>query len=343
MDQATIDPQKEMNTVVYHCWFNAKEAAPHCNLRTPTVLSIASLRSVFDGPVHVIDLSEQDNDWAHFPDKLKFTVNRRRGTYAPYARQVPGWRHLSRIPDVHRWALGNRVHDVIYSDTDVFWLKAPAAVSPHFGFDGFNSGFYGYQPEKAEEFITLFERYTLEAIGSVERRAKLRTNRSYDSWYGVWDEMILIEMVKKHPALFEICPPERHVTTRNLGRVSGAEAELFHTNSSSLHNPFPRPGSDPSHCPGAYALAVWEIYARVNKVLDEEDFETLFTSAEIDYFIPRQFSLENIRNELHRGARRGSPWHTDLDCFLSDNTKSRKLRDQLAHCYWMLRHKIWHA
>ena len=50
--------------IVYHWWGHASDADPVCNLRTPIIASIASLRNVSNIPVYVIDVSPD-----HCPQK----------------------------------------------------------------------------------------------------------------------------------------------------------------------------------------------------------------------------------------------------------------------------------
>jgi len=332
-----------MNTVIYHCWFEAREPQPYCNLRTPVILSIASLRSVFSGPIHVIDLSDEPKDWSYFPKKLNFSVSLRTGAYKRYAGRIRGWKYLSRILDVNACASEKGFDNIVYSDTDVFWLRSPTATSERFSFDGFNSGFYYYKISNSSKFVNLFNKYSIAAITSDCTREEFTKYCGYNAWYGVWDEMILPYMLEKHPNLFEICRAVEHVTTRSLGKTNPDELGMFHANSSSLINPHGRSGGDPAHSPGVYALAIKEIYEQVQKVLNDDDLETIFTPYELDYFKNRQFSLVAIRKLLCRGARAGSPWHTELDCFLPGITRDRGLIEQAKHAYWMTRHRIRHA
>ncbi len=331
-----------MSSVFYHCWFDPREPEPYCHLGTPVVLSIATLRQSFAGRIYVVDLSETPRDWSYFPEKFDFEVVRHTPSFRQVAAAVREWKHLSRIPDVHAVAASRGVEHAVYSDADVFWLGSPPPPSIRFTFNGFNSGYYHYNPAVAAEFISLFNSYCIRAAHDLRFRNRLKKYCWYDGWYGVWDEMVLPFMMRKHPGLFSICPKEEHITTGNLALVDLAEATAFHANPSSLSNPYPRPGGNRQHSPGIYALTIKEISERTQGILDEDDFVTIFAHTELDEFRYRQFSLAAIRDRLHLGARAGSPWHTELDCFLPGATPVRGAWKRIRGHYWGIRHRIRH-
>lgn len=88
--------------VFYHWWAHPGEKPT--NLRTPILLSIATLRSVCDLPITVLDTSDRPIDWMGFPEKLGFSVLPTRCSLERYKEKLEGWRFLSRIFDIHREA-----------------------------------------------------------------------------------------------------------------------------------------------------------------------------------------------------------------------------------------------
>jgi hypothetical protein len=331
-----------MNSVFYHCWFGPGEPPPYCHLGTPLILSIATLRKSFTGKIYVVDLSESPQDWSYFPEKLGFEVIRHKPFFRKDSHLIRGWKHLSRIPDIHHVAMSLGSVHAVYSDCDVFWLDAPPQTSSRFTFNGVNSGFYYYKPSACSEFLDLFISYSERAINDLRFRKRLKKYCSYDGWYGVWDEMVLPFMIRRHPHLFTICPQEEHVSTRTMAFTDLAKARMFHTNASSILNPYPRLGGHPKFSPGIYALAIEEIFQRTRGVLDDDDIETIFTHTELDYFEGRRFSIFEVRNKLHLGARPGTPGHTELDCFLRGARPPQGAWNRLRSRYWGFRHYILH-
>jgi hypothetical protein len=102
----TIKPSQEelrKPMAVYHFWSHPNEPAPYKNLRTPIILSIASLRAVSKMPITVLDITERNVDWGDFPSILNFKVVSQEPQLKKYKDTVHGWQYLSRIYDINHW------------------------------------------------------------------------------------------------------------------------------------------------------------------------------------------------------------------------------------------------
>ncbi len=75
-------------------------------MRSPIVLSIATLRAVSDIPILVLDVSPEHRDWYYFPEKLGFQVKQTTPSLSRFKDDIPynGWMNLSRHHDMRREA-----------------------------------------------------------------------------------------------------------------------------------------------------------------------------------------------------------------------------------------------
>jgi hypothetical protein len=289
---------------VYHWWGSSTDAPPYANLRAPILLSIATLRAVSDVPILVLDGTREnghpvENDWAHFPQKLKFNVQRIDFEYARHKDKVPGYRHLSRVEDIARTCVMSDWRTLMYVDSDVFFFRDPLPLHgdpAKFCFNGSNSGFF-YHDFRDPEFFEVFTSYTRAAIHSPDVRRVMRQYVGYDGWYGVWDEMILTYMKNHHPRLFAAIPFEEHTTVRALDESDAGTAKVFHANGLMVANDCPKNAGEKEHCRGLLGLIVREFYDNIVKVLDEADLKLVYTDAERRLYLPQQFNLlgEDLR------------------------------------------------
>ncbi len=262
---------------VYHCWSHEGEPHPHQNLRTPTLLSIATLRAVSDLPIVVLDISDKPKNWFGFPQKLNFKVNHIPAQLASYGNLIKGNLHLSRIFDAHEWALNEQIDEIIYVDSDVFFFKdiLPLACdSSKFCWNSFNSGFFYYQPNTNSNrlFFDIFKSYSLASIYSDDMRNITSKYVNYFNWYGVCDEMILGYMQHKHFELFNKIPLEEHSTSSVLHAVNRNTVKMFHANGSMIKDRFT--GSE--HARGLFCLLFKELYDNIIKVLNPNDLKSIF-------------------------------------------------------------------
>jgi hypothetical protein len=280
----------------YHWWSYKDEPSPYANMRSPVLVSIATLRSVSDIPITVLDMSESQRDWGHFPEKLKFDVVPTFACLAEYAEDIPGWQYLSRLYDCDNYFIDKKCDSLLYVDCDVFWFKNPLPLlkkADRLCFDGWNSGFYYYDPHSASNrrFFKIFDAYTKGAIYSGEIRELMKKYISYKGWYGVWDEMILTYMAHEHPDLFNIIPAEEHMTIRTLANVDKSRVKMFHSNSTMVGNPVTKYSGQREHSRGLLGLLVREFHDNLKRILDDNDLTMMYTEAEREFCLSRQFSM----------------------------------------------------
>lgn len=270
----------------YHWWSHPDEPDPFANLRTPILLSIATLRSVSDMPIIVLDLSERSNNWSHFPEKLNFQIHRIKASLKGYHDLIAGWQFLSRIHDLKEWH--QRLHPerptVMYVDSDVFWFKDPeplACDTDGFCFDGYNTGLFYYSPQSHSNqlFHDRFETYVKAAIFSPSIRQSFVECIGYDSWYGVWDEMILSFMLTQHKDLFRIIPREEHLAARNDLPKDTSRIKMLHCNGMMVSDPL----GETNHCRGLTCLVVKEFYDNIRKVFNQSDLDLIFTKQQQEF------------------------------------------------------------
>lgn len=295
-EDPTIIPDDKKIVAHYHWWQHPGEPAPYANLRTPILLSIATLRAVSDIKIVVIDTTDSatQRDWGHFPEKLKFEVWQKPSHLMNYQKNIDGWRYLSRIYDVmEAW---HPLHQtVMYTDSDTFWLKDPLPFDrdpSNFVFDGWNSGFFYFKRGgKMNVFYDIFDAYTRAAIFSHDIKEIMKKYVGYDAWYGVWDEMILTYMAHTHPELFNLTTVNEHSTIRTLQYADKHTVKMLHANGLMVANPVAKCPGEMNHCRGLLCLLIKEFYDNMMKVLDETDLKMIFTEKELARYLPRQMSL----------------------------------------------------
>ena len=280
-------------TAIYHWWSYPNEPSPAKNIRTPIVMSIASLRAVSDINIVVLDVSEKDNNWEDLPEMFDFKVYKIKSHLEQYRNRIEGWPYLSRIYDINNWSKNeSSIDTIMYVDSDVFFLRNPEPfdTSPEkFVFDGWNSGFfyYKFKNNNFEQFFDIFNSYTKSAIYSQDIRNIMKKYVGYDAWYGVWDEMILTYMSREHPELFNITGVNEHATSRVIQYVDKDKIKMFHCNGTMVENPI---NSD-KHCRGLFALLAKEIYLNISKKINETDMCRFFDKQTLSFCLSRQFSL----------------------------------------------------
>lgn len=284
---------------VYHWWHEEGDKEKvYTNVRSPVLLSIATLRAYSDVPIVVLDISGSDHHrcWGHFPEKLNFRVEQVDPIMKKYAGSVPGWRHLSRFFDVHH-QLPQYVSDLrttMYVDSDIFWLKSPfpfahnpsrMCISP------WNTGYFYYNPDDAGLFFEVFDAFVKSAIHSTDFRRFLKTFIAYDSWFGVGDEETISYMAKARPELFHFLTHEEHGTIKTLKATKVERMKMLHGNGLLMKNSGTNNPGEREHSRGLACLVFKELYTALLKVFDDEDFSLVFDQQQLDYCLPNQFSL----------------------------------------------------
>jgi len=115
--------------ILYHWWCDEPTVKPYQDMANPVVLSIAVLREHNKSvPVTVLDLSQRDTeDWGVFPELLNFKVvkwNPLLNLSLPKSSKL-----CSRVWDV--WAYAHQIgyNKILFTDSDIFWLKNPLPLN----------------------------------------------------------------------------------------------------------------------------------------------------------------------------------------------------------------------
>lgn len=150
---------------------------------SPTIASIATLRAVNKQvKVYVLDTEPFLEDWGHFPKLLNFHVVQqplqipiRYTAGCPFQERI-----VSRLFDV--WAFAQLIPErfIVYSDSDIFWLKDPFPLAndllEHFYADDRGDGFFYFNKHslQSEVFVNVVRGLTMVGILSDEIRTKMR-------------------------------------------------------------------------------------------------------------------------------------------------------------------------
>lgn len=309
----------------YHWWSHPNQAHPYANLRTPLILSIATLRSVCkDIPIVVFDMSDYDNEWAHFKDKLNFKVIRADFQLKRYKENITGWQYLSRIYDVQKEAInGNISFDTImYIDTDVFWLKDPLPLqqnSDKFCFDGYNTGFYYYNPlsENNKQVFDIFDCYSRAAIYSESFRSLMKKQikfdewyHGYDDWYEVWDELVLMYIHKNYRHLFNEIDMTEHFTIRHAEKlIESNTINMLHCNGIVVNNPVAKNEDEKKYCRGILCLVIEELYNNLCNILDQSDLDMIFTKQEQHHYLAKKMSFMDRINLIVKSKEKHGQYY----------------------------------
>lgn len=308
------------NTIaVYHWWDHPDDAKPYCNLRSPIIPAIATLRGVSDVQICVLDLSGKSKEyWGGFPEKLNFSVIPYKGSMEKYRDKVAGWLHLSRFFDVFKYAADcAKDKNIMYVDSDVFWLKNPFPFEidqQKMNINKWNTGFFYFNPKNInKQFFEIFQNYTISAIHSHDIRGVLKKYVNYNSWYDVWDEMIITYMAQNHADLFRFIGPKEHATIRTFPDDIQS-ANMFHANGLMVGNPAPKTPGERNHCRGLLGLIVKNFYVNMIKALSAQDLSLVYNYQEVGYCFSKQFEISNdVINKIRSTNRDGNYYLQELN------------------------------
>lgn len=298
---------------IYHWWDSESDPLPYQNLRSPILLSIATLRSVSDIPIVVLVSKDSKCYWKDYCNILNFETQTINFHLEKNKDLVKGYRHLSRIFDLHNYTKNSYKNtNILYVDSDVFFLNNPIPFckkTDGFCYDGWNTGYFYYNTssENYNKFFEIFDAYTKSAIHSSFLRKFFQGYVGYHDWYEVWDEMILGYMKIHHPNLFNLIPIEEHGVCRTLHYANVDNIKMFHANGSIVSNPI----NGEQHARGLICLMINEFYNNINKILNKDQLIEIYGEDLINYYKNKKFSLlDNIKNLKYIKTQTG---HYDLN------------------------------
>lgn len=295
-----------MNTAaIYHWWGEASDPPPIQNMRTSIVTSIATLRGANPTiPIHVLDLSEHHTNWDGWPDKLQFEVHKTEPKLSRH-KDKAGYRYLSRLFDIWRFA-NKRIENVwMYVDTDVFWFKDPLPLARsgyQFSFNRYNSGFFYFDKTSplVQELFEIFEAVTLACLYDQNYWYIVRQYGYPSETHYLPDEAVLQYIYHKYEYLCELIPPEEHFTCdffyKTGKKIDLANVKMIHCNGLAVENPVSQDPWAIKHSRGITALVFRELYSNICKASDGLS-EAMFTKAELDLFKPKQMNFDRYSME----------------------------------------------
>ncbi len=288
--------------IIYYYWDNWSPNA-YKNIRVPIILSIATLRAYNAyTPIYVLDCSNRLSNWKDLPQKLGFEVLHWKKSFHDYSK--PWTEFLARMKDVNQFSHQIPASEIIYCDSDVFWLKDPLPFnqSPDlFSCDKFNNGFYYFDKTSnaCQKFFELFNAYALIALN--DKRIKKFLKRTSSTI--ALDEIITSHLFELKPYLTNRLKPEEHGLMSHFvkQRVNKKELKMLHCNGLFVKNKFYKNDANQEHSRGLCCLIFREFYEAIQKTLPQEDFELIFTTDEINYYLKKQIDLlgSNFQKQLN--------------------------------------------
>lgn len=289
--------------VVYHWWPDESDSPPIQNLRTPILLSIATLRaSDPDILIYVLDGGTLPiTAYGTYPELMRFTVVPWTLGLERYAH-CPGWKHLSRLFDLRRFASTIEEDTILYCDTDVFWKKSPLPLlcnPDKFCFNRYNTGYFYFNKNstQADRFFEIFETYALTALNDDNFRFVSRQYAGYDDWYFVFDEAILSYMYNKHRELFNVIGLEEHCTTSSMfpeGKPAILDFDvprMIHANGIQVTNEAAKNPLEVGYSRGLIPLVIKEFYDKMRELIHPIE---AYTPEDLARYQPLQVSLKEV-------------------------------------------------
>lgn len=299
--------------IIYYYWDNW---SPHAykNIRVPIILSIATLRAYNNyTPIYVLDCSNKLSMWRDLPQRLGFEVLHWKRSYPSYSK--PWTEFLARMKDVNQFSHQISASEIIYCDSDVFWLKDPLPFneSPDlFCCEKFNNGFYYFDKTSpaCQNFFELFNSYALIALNDKRIHKFLK----HASQTIALDEVITSQIFEIKPHLVNKLKPEEHGLISHFikQRVNKEKLKMFHCNGLMVKNKFYKQDANQEHSRGLCCLIFKEFYEAVQKTLSQEDFELLFTPDEIRHYLPKQLKLLGPEFQKGLNSLELNPYMTHL-------------------------------
>lgn len=269
-----------MNTAVaYHWWSLESDSPPHQNIRVPIIGSIATLRAVDKTiPIYVLDCSDHDVDWHGYDKFLNFKIIKTQFFLKDY-RHRNGWQNLSRIFDLRRTEIPEKI--LLYSDSDVFWIKSPLPLekSPNkFCFNGTNSGLFYFDKTSPDvaQFFNLFEAFTITALNDESFRIITRQYTGQIPFF-VIDEQVLTYMHVKMRELFNTLDIPEHFTLYNVTQHTDlSKLKNLHLHAVIVENPLEVIDWKKRWNRGATLIFIQELYDLMNSILSETQVQSMF-------------------------------------------------------------------
>ena len=265
---------------IYRNWFHQTPTYKH--LEIPIIPSIASFRA-FDNttPIYVIDTSEGDNEWLHYPEKLSFQVIKKQHAFRhvdKVADEVKDmkvfWSLLSKPLDIYD-LVSTLDHEVyVVADADVFFVQPlfPLLEDPNKHFVcGTNTGMFYFHKNKPAT-AQVFETWSsLCALSMLHPRIRRKVRQPHHPT--VQEECVYCYMLACHSERLHLKPIPIYENfigpydkTFNHGMI-----KVLH-----MAGYFGRPRR------GMVGICIKEIRCNIEQVLTKQEMEQVFGNIDID-------------------------------------------------------------
>lgn len=111
--------------VIYYWWNDNPNIKPYQDLKSPVVLSIATLRAFHKKvPITILDVSEFERpseDWTEFQQVLNFSVVKTKTDMDTTSNRY--WKMCSRITDIYNYSKNLIQKNIVFCDADIFFIK----------------------------------------------------------------------------------------------------------------------------------------------------------------------------------------------------------------------------
>lgn len=288
-----IEREINMNKAVIYYWWDNYEDCPHNNLRVPIILSIATLRAHNPSiPIYVMDCSEKQLNWRNFENSLNFQVT-------PWTMNLPEHNFMSRMIDIQAFVKQIPEDEIIYCDSDVFWLRNPLPFfeSPDFFCSNrHNNGFFYFDKTSPAccQFFELFKSYSMLILND-EKFKKEILSQDVNKFTTSLDEVISNRIFEIKPKIVKQIQMSEHGFIRDIAhdKIDVKDIKMIHCNGLLVENKFNKINANQKHARGLVCLIFKELYQAITNVLSESEIESIFTRDELNYYIPLQFEILN--------------------------------------------------
>ena len=195
------------NAIVYHWWTESCVFVKD-DLFNPILYSIATIRRHNqEVPIYVINLSPEA-EWGVYPKTLNFNVLNKHSKFTKNS----GYQNnlMSRVFDIIEVAQTIEEEDILFNDSDVFWIKDPFPLmndTKVFNCNQNNGVFY-YNKHSIEamNFIREWQHDTHRTVNDPDFRSKLLHDMQFASNFKIHDELIMRYTQKRLPDSYRPVP-----------------------------------------------------------------------------------------------------------------------------------------
>ncbi len=193
--------------LIYHWWTECDRAED--DVSNPLIFSIASVRAYNKFiPIYVINLSSKRIDWGVYPKKLNFKVYNKKSKFPENSYYQS--KLMSRVFDINEVSRLIPESDILFCDSDVFWIKDPLPLMNEMSLFNCNSNngvfYYRKTSKAAMNFLLEWQRDIDKTINNHEFRIEILSNFGFSLNFNIHDELVMRYTQLRHFDLYESIP-----------------------------------------------------------------------------------------------------------------------------------------